>query len=131
MTTPTLAELNVISGKIVNAAFKVHQALGPGLLESIYEACLSHELRKADLKVSTQVIMPVLYDGLTLEAAYRLDMLVEDEIIAELKAVEVLLPVFEAQLLTYLKLSGKKLGLLINFNVPQIKDGIKRKINGF
>ncbi|MCS6883597.1 MAG: GxxExxY protein [Oscillochloridaceae bacterium] len=123
-------ELNHISGQIVDAAMKVHTALGPGLLESAYEACLAHELRKRGLKVLTQVALPVVYDGIELDAGYRLDLLVADAIIVELKAVEKVLPVHEAQLLSYLKLSGCKIGLLINFHVPKLKDGIKRMVNG-
>lgn len=123
-------ELNHISGQIVDAAMKVHTTLGPGLLESAYEACLAHELRKRGLKVLTQVALPVVYDGIELDAGYRLDLLVADAIIVELKAVEKVLPVHEAQLLSYLKLSGCKIGLLINFHVPKLKDGIKRMVNG-
>lgn len=122
-------ELNDISGKIIECAIKVHRILGPGLLESTYEACLVHELRKAGLKVESQVFLPVFYEGIEIDAGYRLDILVEDVVIVELKAVEGILPIHEAQLLTYLKLSHKKLGLLINFNVVLLKNGIKRKVN--
>ncbi|TGE20739.1 GxxExxY protein [Hymenobacter aquaticus] len=121
---------NDISFLIRQAAFAIHTALGPGLLESVYETLLSHELRKAGLTVSTQVALPVLYDGLRLENGFRMDLLVEDKVVVELKSVEVLLEVHHMQLLTYLKLSGHKLGLLINFNVPLIKAGIFRKVNG-
>ncbi len=117
-----------VATQIVDAAFKVHSTLGPGLLESVYETCLVHELEKRDLTVRKQMTLPVIYDGLHLDAGLRLDLLVEDRVIVELKAVARFLPVFEAQVLTYLKLSGKRLGLLINFNVPRIKDGIKRFI---
>jgi GxxExxY protein len=117
-----------VATQIVDAAFKVHSTLGPGLLESVYETCLVHELEKRDLTVRKQITLPVIYDELRLDAGLRLDLLVEDRVIVELKAVERLLPVFEAQVLTYLKLTGKRLGLLINFNVPRIKDGIKRFI---
>jgi GxxExxY protein len=120
------AELNRISGAIVDAAYKVHTALGPGLLESVYEICLAHEVRKAGLGLETQVKLPVTYDGITFESALKLDLLVESRVIVELKSVESLLPVHEAQLLTYLKLTEKRVGLLINFNVPVIRQGIKR-----
>jgi len=121
-------EVNRISGEIVDAAYKVHSQLGPGLLESVYEVCLSHELVARGLHVQKQVQLPVIYDGITLDAALRLDMLVDDKVVVELKAVEVLHPVYEAQVLTYLKLSGKRVGLLINFNVSSIKNGIKRLV---
>ena len=117
-----------VATHIVDAAFKVHSTLGPGLLESVYETCLVHELGKRDLTVQKQMTLPVIYDELHLDAGLRLDLSVEDRVIVELKAVERLLPVFEAQILTYLKLTGKRLGLLINFNVPRIKDGIKQFI---
>jgi len=123
-------DLNSISGQIVDAAMKVHSALGPGLLENAYEACLRHELSKRGLRIEQQVALPVVYDGVKIDLGYRLDLLVDDEIIVELKAVEKLLPIHEAQLLSYLKLSGKKLGLRINFNVLHLKDGIKRMVNG-
>ena len=117
-----------VATHIVDAAFKVHSTLGPGLLESVYEICMAHELEKRALNVQKQMMLPVIYDDLRLDAGLRLDLLVEDRVIVELKAVDRLLPVFEAQVLTYLKLTGKRLGLLINFNVPRIKDGIKRFI---
>src|SRR5262249_23233953 len=117
---------DLVAKGIVNAAFAVHVALGPGLLESVYEACLVHELIKQGMKVERQISLPVLYDGVRLDAGLRLDLLVEDFVIVELKSVETVLPVHTAQLLTYLKLSGHRLGLLINFNVPLIKDGIRR-----
>jgi len=113
---------------IVNAAYVVHKTFGPGLLENIYEVCLCHELEKAGFKVNRQIYVPVNYDGLTLEAAFRLDILVQDLVICEIKAVDIMHPIYEAQLLTYLKLSGKRLGFLINFNVNLIKDGIKRMV---
>ena len=121
--------LNDISAKIIDAAIKVHTALGPGLLESTYELCLVHELNKRGLNAHSQVELPIHYDGVTIDAGYRIDILVEDSIIVELKAAERLLPVHEAQLLSYLKLSNKRLGLLINFNVLHLKDGIKRMVN--
>lgn len=123
-------DLNGISGNIIDAAISVHKALGPGLLESAYEACLKHELEKRNNRVETQVELPVIYDGVKVDAGYRIDMLVEDSVIVELKAVKEIAPIHEAQLLSYLKLSGKKLGLLINFNVTLLKDGIKRIVNG-
>jgi GxxExxY protein len=108
---------------------RVHTALGPGLLESAYEACLLHELGKRGLKVLSQVALPVVYDGVKIDVGYRIDLLIEDVVVVELKAVEKLLPIHEAQLLSYLKLGGNKLGLLINFNVLHMKDGIKRMVN--
>ncbi|MBL8854472.1 MAG: GxxExxY protein [Planctomycetaceae bacterium] len=122
-------ELSEITAQIVDAAIKVHTALGPGLLESAYEACLAHELRKRNLRVETQVALPVHYDGVEIELGYRIDLLVEGAVIVELKAVRELLPIHEAQWLSYLKLSRKKIGLLINFHVLRLKDGIKRMAN--
>jgi len=122
-------EVNDVSGAIVNAAMKVHSSLGPGLLESAYEACLLHELRQLGLNVATQVSLPVAYDGVKIDVGYRVDLLVEEAVIVELKAVETLLPIHHAQLLSYLKLSGKRVGLLINFNVLHLKNGIKRLVN--
>ncbi len=110
----------------MDAAFAVHNALGPGLLENVYEVCLVHELNKKGIKVERQVMLPVIYDNVRLDAGLRLDLVVGDCLIVELKAIETLLPVHKAQLLTYLKLSGYRLGLLINFNVPVIKNGIQR-----
>jgi GxxExxY protein len=117
---------DLIAKDVVDAAFKIHTTLGPGLLESAYEACLAHELTKRGYQVERQTPQPIVYDGLQIEVGYRLDILVNGEVILELKAVEQLLPIHHAQLMTYLKLSGKTLGLLINFNVPVIKAGIKR-----
>lgn len=114
---------------IVNSAFKVHQELGPGLLERVYEVCLVHEIQKSGLQVLRQVKIPIVYDGLTFEESLRLDLLVEDSIIVEVKAIEQVNPVWEAQIISHLKLTGKDLGFLINFNVPLIKNGIKRFIN--
>lgn len=122
------ARLNNVSGAIVDAAYLVHKSLGPGLLEYIYEECLAHELAIQGLRVQRQVSLPILYRDLEIASGLRLDMVVEDSVIVELKAVERLLPVHEAQLLTYLKLSTYRLGLLINFNVPLIRDGIKRRV---
>jgi GxxExxY protein len=122
---------NEVSGQVVNAAMKVHTALGPGLLESAYEACLVYELRTRGLWVETQVPLPIVYEGVRVEAGYRLDLLVEHLVIVELKAVEGISPVHIAQLLSYLKLSGKPIGLLINFHVAHLKDGIRRLVNQF
>jgi GxxExxY protein len=124
-----LSEINVRSGQVVDAAMKVHSALGPGLLESAYEACLAYELRKCGMRVETQVPLPVIYDGQRIDVGYRLDLLVEDVVVVELKAMPKLHPVVEAQLLSYLKLSNYPIGLLINFHVPRLKDGIKRFAN--
>ena len=129
MKGTTALELNDITGQVVDAAMKVHTALGPGLLESAYETCLAYELRQRGLRVETQVTLPVKYDGVELDAGYRLDLLVESRVIVELKAIEKMTPLHEAQLLSYLKLSGCKVGLLINFNVERLKDGIKRIAN--
>jgi GxxExxY protein len=136
MITAELSELerirtNQISRLIVTAAMRVHSVLGAGLLESAYQACLAHDLRKQGLKVQREVPLPVEYDGVRLDLGYRLDVLVEGCVIVEMKAVEKLLPVHEAQLLSHLKLSGLHLGLLINFKVPHLKDGIKRLVNNF
>ncbi len=120
---------NEVSGLIVSSAMKVHSALGPGLLESTYEACLAHELRKQSLAVETQLVMPVIYDGLRMDLGYRLDLLVEGLVIVELKCVSQFNPLHEAQLLSYLRLSGKAVGLLINFHVRSLRDGIRRLAN--
>ena len=111
---------------MVDAAYAVHHALGPGLLESVYEVCLVHELTERGLKVERQVVLPVTYDDVRLDAGLRLDLVVNGCLVVELKAIEALLPVHKAQLLTYLKLSGHRLGLLLNFNFSVIKDGIQR-----
>ena len=116
---------------IIGAAMKVHSALGPGLLESAYEACLAHELNKCSLDVKRQVSLPVVYDGVTLDVGYKLDLLVDDSVVLELKAVEKLLPIHTAQLLRYLKLGGHRMGYLLNFNVVSMRDGIKRVVNGY
>jgi len=123
---PIPKETDKVASKIVNAAFAVHTGLGPGLLEGVYEVCLLHELEKRGLRAEKQVLLPVVYDNLRLDAGLRLDLVVEDRVVVELKAVEMLLPVHKAQLLTYLKLSGHRLGLLVNFNSVLIKDGIHR-----
>lgn len=120
-----------VASEIVDAAFKVHVALGPGLLESAYEACLAFELRKRGLTVEAQKPQAIFYDGLAIEVGYRIDLLVENCIIVELKTVEQVLPIHQAQIITYLKLSEKALGFLINFHVPILKQGIKRFVNNF
>ncbi len=117
-----------IGRQIVDAAVKVHKALGPGLLKSAYQACLAHELRKRGLKVECEVPQPITYDGLNIDAGYRIDMLIEDVIIIENKTVENLLPIHEAQILTYMKLRRCSLGYLLNWYVPLIKHGIKRMV---
>ena len=114
--------------QVIDAGLKVHRALGPGLLESAYEVCLAHELNLRGVSVSRQVPLPLHYEGLRLEAGYRLDLVVADAVIVEVKAVESLSRLHEAQLITYLKLSGLRLGLLMNFNVPLFKDGVRRLI---
>ena len=116
-------------GKIlVNSAFIVHKALGPGLLEKIYEIALAHELKKAGLNVTRQTYLPIIYDGIEFEEGLRLDLFIEDLVICEIKAVDLVNPVWEAQVLSHLKLTGRRLGYVINFNVPLIKTGIKRLI---
>ena len=120
---------NEIGETILGCAIKVHSALGPGLLESTYEVCLIHELSKVRVRANRQVPLPVIYDGVELEAGYRMDLLVADIVVVELKVVEKLLPLHTAQLLSYLKLSQRKLGYLLNFNVVQMRDGIKRVVN--
>ena len=122
-------EINIRSGQVVDAAMKVHSALGPGLLESAYEACLSHELRKRRFQVLAQLALPVMYDGVRIELGYKVDLLVDDAVVVELKAVARLLPIHEAQLLSYLKLREYRVGLLINFHVLHLKDGIKRMVD--
>jgi GxxExxY protein len=122
-------ELNEITRQIIEASMKVHTQLGPGLLESAYEACLGHELKKRNLKIAQQVMLPLIYDGEKIDCGYRLDLLVEDAVIVELKAVESILPIHHVQLLSYLRLANKEIGLLINFHSLHLKDGITRKIN--
>lgn len=117
-----------IAKAIVDAAYAVHRALGPGLLESVYEVGFCHELAKRGLAYCRQVVVPIVYDEITFDEGLRLDVLVENTVICELKAVETMQPIFAAQLLTYLKLTGKRLGFLINFNTPLIKQGIKRMV---
>ena len=122
--------INVVSGEILNAAMRVHTVLGPGLLESTYLACLAHELRKRGYNVRTQVPVPVVYDGIRIGVGYRLDMVVEETVVVELKAIDRIHPIHEAQLLSYLTLVGCPVGLLINFNSVHLKDGIKRMVVG-
>jgi GxxExxY protein len=129
-TAVKLRTANDVSHDVITAAMKVHSALGPGLLESTYQACLRHELQKMGLHAATQIGLPVVYGTVKLDVGYRIDLLVENLVIVELKSVEALAPIHEAQLLSYLKLSGKSLGLLINFNVTHLKDGIKRLVCG-
>jgi GxxExxY protein len=123
--------LNLLSNRVIGAAIRVHDELGPGLLESAYEACLSFELLDQGLRVERQVPLPLVYRGQRLECGYRIDMIVNDELIVEVKAIERLEKVHGAQLRSHLKLSKRKLGLLLNFNVKSLRDGIKRVVNGF
>ena len=128
MNEPLEAETERVATQIVDACFKVHSALGPGLLESVYEVCLAHEFQKRGLAFDRQKVLPVVYDGVQIESGLRLDFLVEKRVIVEMKAIEEIAPVHQAQVLTYLKLTGTRLGLLVNFNVSRIKDGLKRII---
>ena len=122
-------QIEEIAAEIVDAALKVHKTLGPGLLESTYQTCLAYELRNRGLGVKCEVVLPVNYAGISIDCGYRIDKLVEDRVIIENKAVEQVLPIHQAQLLTYLKLSNRSLGFLINWNVDLIKHGIKRMVN--
>lgn len=122
-------EIEKIGKEVVNSAFKVHKSLGPGLLEKVYEICLAHELKKSGLNVQRQVDIPIVYDDITFEEGLRLDLLVEERVIIEIKAVDLINPVWEAQIISHLKLTEMNLGYLINFNVPIIKKGIRRFIN--
>ena len=122
--------LNALTGQIIGAAIEVHRALGPGLLESAYEECLCRELSLQKVPFERQRQLPVSYKGVNLDCGYRLDLLVSGEVVVELKAVEKLLPIHKAQMLTYLRLGGWKVGLLINFNVPVLKKGIRRLVSG-
>ena len=130
MITKNSTSYNSITERIIKCAIEVHKELGPGLMESVYEICLKKVITDDGLNVVNQVLLPVHFKGEILDKNFVLDLLVEDEVILELKSAEVILPVHEAQLVTYLKLSGEKLGLLINFNVALLKDGIRRRING-
>lgn len=122
-------KINDITGHVVDAAITVHSTLGPGLLESAYKACLVHELRKRGLTVLTEIPVPIVYDGVVVDVGYRMDLLVEDAVIVEVKAISRLSPVHDAQLLSHLVLSGHKVGLLINFHVRFLKHGIRRLVN--
>jgi len=125
-----MPRINRVSGAVVDAAMKVHSLLGPGLLESAYEACLAHEVRRRGFRVERQVGLPVVYEDEKLELGYRIDLLVESLVIVEVKCVEAVHPVHQAQLLSYLRLSGRNVGLLINFHVAHLKDGIQRMVDG-
>ena len=125
---PIPPEVERVGKAVLDAAFKVHTALGPGLLESVYDTTVAYEIRKGGLLVETQVAMPIIYDNTKLESGLRLDMLIEKSVIIELKSVEKMNPVYEAQLMTYLRLSNVRLGFPINFNVPRLKEGIKRMV---
>ena len=125
--TPT--ELNEITGKIIEFSIKVHKALGPGMLEGAYEICLMHELVKHGFRVERQKQLPIMYDGVRLDAGYRIDLIVNRSVIVEVKAVDKLHPVHSAQLLSYLRMTGVKLGLLINFNMKMLREGVKRIVN--
>ena len=124
-------ELNKLSAKILDCAITVHKEMGPGLLESVYEQCLLKEFEIRNIKAVNQVAIPLVYKGYELSKDFKIDILVENEIIIELKSVEIMLPVFEAQIISYLKLANKRLGFLINFNVPILKQGFKRFVNNF
>ena len=121
---------NEIGDSVIAAAIRVHSVVGPGLLESAYEACLRYELERSELRTRTQVILPIKYDDLVLDAGYRIDMLVEERVVVELKAIQAILPVHKGQLLSYLRLGGFKLGYLLNFHVTLMRDGITRMVNG-
>jgi GxxExxY protein len=122
---------NEITNRVIGFAIEVHRSLGPGLLESTYEECLCYELAQHQMPFRRQLPLPVLYKGIQLECGYRMDLVLDDLVIIEVKAIERLLPIHEAQLLTYLKLAGKSVGLLINFNVPVLRTGLKRIVNHF
>jgi GxxExxY protein len=123
------AELEELARESVDCVFRVHNALGPGLLESAYQACLTHELEKRGHRVATEVLLPIHYDGLKIEKAYRIDMLINDALLVENKVTQELLPVHKSRVLTYLKLSGFQLGILVNWNTRLIKNGISRVVN--
>jgi GxxExxY protein len=123
---PISEELEMIGKKIVDSAYSVHKNLGPGLLEKVYEIAFCHELRKRGLKCQRQLSFPIVYDGITFDEGLRLDVLVEEQVVCELKAVDIVNPVWKAQVLSHLRLTGNRLGYLINFNVPLLKNGINR-----
>jgi GxxExxY protein len=131
ISTKSRDELNEISGKIIECSIRVHTELGPGMLEGAYQTCLMHELVEIGYSVKSQLTLPIVYRGVSLDAGYRIDLLVQGSVIVELKAIERLLPVHEAQLLSYLRMSGLRLGLLINFNVKRLVDGVRRVVNDF
>jgi GxxExxY protein len=122
-------DIEEVATQIVDASVKVYRSLGPGLLESAYQKCLEHELKRRGLKVLCEVAYPLNYEGLKVDAGYRIDMLVEDQIVIESKTVERILPIHEAQLMTYLRLTGCKIGFLLNWNVALIKNGLRRRVN--
>ncbi len=124
-------ELNKLAKQVVDACFHVHKEMGLGLLENIYIFCLAKELELRGLKVNREVFIPLYYKGIELAKDFRIDILVENEIVLEIKSVEIMHPVFDAQIISYLRLTDKRLGFLVNFNVPLIKDGIKRIVNNF
>ena len=124
-----MQEQNAIGSAILSAAMTVHSALGPGLLESAYEHCLAHELERAGVRVRRQVLLPLRYREITVDAGYRIDLLLEEKVVVELKAIGTVLPVHSAQLLSYLRLGGYRLGYLLNFHVERMKDGIRRIVN--
>jgi GxxExxY protein len=126
---PIPVETEEIGKKVLDAAYAVHSALGPGLLESVYEACLAHKLQQQKVIAEAQVVMPVTFEGVQIETGLRLDLLAGKSVIVELKSVDKMIPLYEAQLLTYLKVTGMRLGYLINFNVVHLKDGIQRMVN--
>ena len=132
MSTAPIHRLSAqeVSHAVITAAMKVHSELGAGLLESAYQACLQHELHQAGIQAACQVGLPVVYRGVKLEIGYRMDLVVEDLVIVEIKSVDAISPVHQAQIISYLKLSGKSLGLLINFNVVHLREGIRRFVNG-
>lgn len=127
----TKEQYDLLTSKIIGCAIEVHKELGPGLMESVYDVCFAEELVKEGIQIKRQVSLPVHYKGKKLNKEFVIDLLVEDCVVVELKSIEVILPVHEAQLVTYLKLSNKIIGLLINFNVPVLKDGVRRRINGY
>lgn len=122
-------DIEEVASKIVAAAMRVHTALGPGLLESAYQRCMEYDLKQEGSQVMCEVVLPIVYRGISIDAGYRIDMIVDDCVIVEHKTVERLLPIHEAQLLTYLKMKNCKLGFILNWNVPRMKDGIKRMVN--
>lgn len=128
MYRPVPIDVERVGKVLLDAAYKVHSALGPGLLESVYETCLAYEIRESGVEVQTQVVLPIIYEKLKIDNGLRLDLLAGGCIITEIKAVDVMHPVYQSQLLTYLKLSRLRLGFLINFNVPRLKDGITRMV---